>query len=114
MKAEKIAEIINGKIICGASYADHEVDQAFASDLMSDVLTIEQENVLLITGLTNLQAIRTAEMADIKVVLFVRNKQVNEDIITLADENGMVLIECPYTMYKTSGLLYQAGIKPLF
>lgn len=114
MKAGKIAEIINGKVICGECQADHEVEYAFASDLMSDVLTIDHENVLLITGLTNLQAIRTAEMADIRVLVFVRNKQVTEDIINLANENGMILIECPFTMYKTSGLLYQAGVKPLF
>jgi hypothetical protein len=50
---------------------------AFASDLMSDVLTLKNDNLVLITGLATLQTIRTAEMADINCIIFVRNKKVS-------------------------------------
>jgi hypothetical protein len=48
------------------------VQCAFASDLMSDVLTLDCNGVLLVTGLCNMQTIRTAEMADVSCILFVR------------------------------------------
>ncbi len=49
---------------------------AFGSDLMSDVLTLEDHDLLLITGLANPQTIRTAEMADIKMIIIARGKEI--------------------------------------
>jgi hypothetical protein len=66
------------------------------------------------TGLGNVQTIRTAEMSDINTIIFVRNKKVNEDMLQLAAENDMVLIECPYSMFRASGILYQAGLEPIY
>jgi hypothetical protein len=81
---------------------------------MSDVLTLKSDDLLLMTGLGNVQTIRTAEMSDINTIIFVRNKKVNEDMLLLAAENEMVLIECPYSMFRASGILYQAGLEPIY
>lgn len=102
--------------MCGHNRIDAgvEVEHAFASDLMSDVLTLKHCDFMLITGLSNIQSIRTAEMSDIRVILFVRNKSVDAEMITLAEENDMVLLRTPYSMFKTAGLLYGAGLKPVY
>ena len=92
---------------------DMEVEHCFASDLMSDVLTLKDTPVL-VTGLCNVQTIRTCDMANLDVVIFVRGKRPMEDMVELADENGMVLICTQYSMFKTCGILYQAGMKPLY
>ena len=114
MKLKGVAEILNGKIVCGKENLDKEVEFAFASDLMSDVLTIQKDNIILLTGLANIQALRTAEMSDIDCIVFVRNKRVSEDMIRLGHESGIVLIECPCSMFKASGMLYNKGLKPVF
>jgi predicted transcriptional regulator len=114
MTIKEISKIIEGKIVCCEDKAGSEMEYAFASDLMSDVLTIEQEKMLLITGLSNLQVIRTSEMSDISCVVFAREKKVNDEIISLAREMNIVLIESPYSVFRISGLLYKAGIKPVF
>jgi predicted transcriptional regulator len=114
MKIEQIAELLNGKVVCGEEFLDRCVKSVFASDLMSDVLTLRSDNLLLMTGLGNVQTIRTAEMSDINTIIFVRNKKVNEEMLKLAAENDMVLIECPYSMFKASGILYQAGLEPIY
>jgi hypothetical protein len=93
---------------------ESEVEYAFASDLMSDVLTVEMDNVMLITGLANLQAIRTAEMSDIGKIIFVRKKRATDEMIRLAAENDIILIECDYSLFKTSGILFQNGLKPVY
>jgi len=113
MKISEIAGFINAKIVCYCK-DDRDVTKAFASDLMSDVLTLETDNTLLITGLANVQAIRTAEMSDINCIVFARNKKVNEDMKQVARENDIVLLETPFSVFKTSGILYQKGIKPIF
>jgi len=114
MKLEEISRALNGQLVCGGDKAFREVTHAFASDLMSDVLTVNCDNLLLITGLANMQTIRTAEMSDINSILFVRNKSVTPEMRNLAEELGMTLITCPLTMFRASGELYKAGIKPLF
>ena len=102
------------KVVSGEDLLSTEVEFAFASDLMSDVLTIEKDNLLLITGLANLQTIRTSEMSDINKIIFVRKKKVSNEMIQLAIENDMILIECEYSMFKTSGILFKSGLKPVF
>ncbi len=114
MKVEQIAELLDGKVVCGQDLLDRNVNSVFASDLMSDVLTLKSDDLLLMTGLGNVQTIRTAEMSDISTIIFVRNKKVNPDMLELAAENDMILIECPYSMFKASGILYQAGLEPIY
>lgn len=89
-------------------------EYAFGSDLMSDVLTLEEQTPMLITGLANTQCIRTAEMADIEVVLIARGKEVTHEMIELAKENDIALISSPYSLYKICGILFQNGLKPLY
>lgn len=114
MKVGQIAELLDGKVVCGQELLDRNVNSVFASDLMSDVLTLKSDDLVLMTGLGNVQTIRTAEMSDISTIIFVRNKKVNQDMLELAAENDMILIECPYSMFRASGILYQAGLEPIY
>ena len=114
MKIKEIAAILNATITCGSERLDEEIEMGYSSDLMSDVLTLDVENLVLITGLVNLQAIRTAEMADIRAIIFVRNKKATKNMLELAHENGMCILESPYSLFKSSGLLFQAGLKPIY
>lgn len=114
MKISEILQLTEANVVCGPFSPQTEVEQAFSSDLMSDVLTLDSENILLITGLANPQSIRTAEMADIHFILLVRNKKATEEMIRLAEENHITLMETPYSLFKTSGILYQAGLMPVY
>jgi predicted transcriptional regulator len=114
MGIQEIADIINGRILTAASGPGRDIRHAFSSDLMSDVLTRDYEDTVLITGLANLQAIRTAEMSDIGLIIIARNKEVGDDMIQLAEASDIVLIKSAYSLFRISGLLYEAGIKPIF
>ena len=81
MKIRQIMALTGATVVCGNGREDHEVQCAFASDLMSDVLTLDCNGVLLVTGLCNMQTIRTAEMADVSCILFVRGKKATPDIL---------------------------------
>lgn len=114
MKIEKIIALLDARVLCGHHRLEEEISHAFSSDLMSDVLTLDEENILLITGLANVQIIRTAEVAEIHCLVIVRNKKVSEEIVALANELNMILIESPYSMFKASGILYSNGLNPLY
>jgi hypothetical protein len=110
---EDIIQAVDGSVICGAG-SPATVQYGFASDLMSDVLTITADSVLLITGLASIQTIRTAIVADIGSILFVRNKRVTSDMSDLAAENGLILISTTASMFKSSGILFARGLKPVY
>lgn len=115
MNIEEIVKLVEGEVVEGENFKDREVDHVFASDLMSDVLTIPTSNsLMLVTGLSNIQTIRTCEMADIKTILFVRGKAITEEMKELAQENDMVLIQTRYSLYRASGELYKLGILPIY
>jgi predicted transcriptional regulator len=114
MKISEIVQITEAKLITGEASLEGEVVRAFASDLMSDVLTLDTDNLLLITGLINLQTIRTAEMAEIRNILIVRNKKPSEEMIALAKKENILLMVSDKSMFHASGLLFKAGLKPVF
>lgn len=109
MKVAEIVKAIDGEILIPPA-VDVEIKHAFAADLMSDILVFAQPQTLMITGLVNPQTIRTAEMSDMPVILFVRAKRPSEAMLALAQEIGIGVLLSPYTMYETCGLLYRAGL----
>lgn len=114
MDIKTIMELTGAKCVSGDPDNPMKIRYGFACDLMSDVLTLDAEELLLITGLCNPQTIRTAEMSDLKCILFVRNKKVTDEMMELAEDNGIVLLESPYSMFRAVGELAKAGIEPIF
>ena len=111
MKLKEIKEMLKADVLCGEEFLDTEVSYAFGSDLMSDVLAYVKGKTLLLTGLTNPQVIRTAEMADVVAILFVRGKIPEQDVVDLAIENSMAILTTEYTLFTTSGILYSYGLR---
>jgi len=111
MKIADAAQLLNAKVLTGESYIDADVTSAFACDLMSDVLAFANGYKMLLSGLCNAQVIRTAEMLDMSCIIFVRGKLPDDQMILMAEQNNMVLLQTDYTMFTSSGILYEAGIK---
>jgi len=114
VKVADVVDKLNARIVCGKCDLDRRVQYGFASDLMSDVLTIDTENLLLITGMNNLQTIRTSEMLDISYILFVRDKKATDEMKELACEHGIALLECGFSMFRACSELAELGLKPVY
>ena len=112
MSLKEIIEIIGGSVLTKRANLNREITSCGASDLMSDVLSFMKPGSLLLTGLINVQSVRTAEMADLAGIIFVRGKKPTRDIIDLADELGIPLLASPLGMYEISGRLYQKDLSP--
>ena len=114
VRIEKIIELTSAKVVAGNHDKLPEITTAFSSDLMSDVLTLEHHDIILITGLANIQLLRTVEIADVPVVLLCRNKTATPEMIDLANEIGIVFLETPFSIFRAGGILYENGLKPLY
>lgn len=108
-----VAGYIDAEILYGESLmTDITVDYAYGADLMSDVLAFARPGSLLLTGLTNIQIVRTAQMLDIPAVVFVRGKKPQKEAIELASRLNMPVLLCCKSMFETCGILYREGISP--
>lgn len=116
MKVQELCKILDAEIATDKSRVTENsyCEFAFATDLMSDVLCLTCDNVALITGLCNIQTIRTAYMADLNLIILARGKKADSDMINLANENNIIICQTEYSVYKSSGLLFAHGLKPVF
>ncbi len=67
------------------------INEVAVSELMSDVLTMEHDNLLLVTGLCTDQAIRTADIMGAVAVVVTQNKRVTGSMLAIAKDSGMGL-----------------------
>lgn len=111
MKISKIKDLLGAELLCGGELLDQEVYSACCSDMMSDVLAYVKDQGVLLTGLVNPQVVRTASMMDMACIVFVRNKAPTEEMIGLAEECGVVLMQTALRAYEACGLLYISGLR---
>lgn len=110
MKIAKIVECLDAEVLTGNHNLNEEIEYAYSCDLMSDVLAYVIHNVILLTGLIHPQVIRTAEMLDIKFIVFVRGKVPSEEVLRMAKTRDITIICTKYSMFTASGILHQNGL----
>ena len=110
MLLNDVKNILEAKVLCGEDKMNTEVKSACGCDLMSDVLAFVKDQALLLTGLMNSQVVRTAEMMDMKAVVFVRGKTPSEEILELANEAGIAVLCTELPLYMSCGKLYSKGL----
>jgi predicted transcriptional regulator len=113
MNVEELIKIIDGKLINPDADLASEIKGGCGADLMSDVLASIQPEAVLLTGLTNPQVIRTAQMADVAAIVLVRGKLPPQETIALANQERIPLITSPFGMFELCGRLYRAGLVSL-
>ncbi len=111
MTIDDIREVLGAKYIVGEEWAGREVHTACGSDMMSDVLAFMKDQSVLLTGLCNLQVIRTCEMMDIICIVFVRGKLPDEAMIAMAQEKGIAILSTGHRMFSACGMLYEKGLR---
>lgn len=104
---EEVRSLLGAEVLCGKDLS-LRVEQIGAADLLSDVLALSKPGTLLLTGLLSTQVIRTAIVADLSGVVFVRGKQPGAEILSLAAEAKIPVLSTPLRMFDAAGRLYLA------
>ncbi len=111
MILKEIAELLEAEVFCKVEDLEKEITCAFGSDLISDILMCTKEPTILLTGLTNPQVVRLADMIDLQGIIFVRGKKPPVELVEMAAERGLPMISTAFTLYKSSGILYNSGLR---
>lgn len=110
MKISEMQQLLEARVLCCEENVNRHVYSACGCDLMSDVLAFVKDQAVLLTGLVNPQVIRTAVMMDMVCIVFVRSKMPSQDMIDLAKDSGIVIMNTDKRLYEACGLLYTNGL----
>ncbi len=112
MRLRDIARLLGAEVLGGHLRLDMEIGQALGSDIMSRVLSSPcGDNAVLLTGLTNLQVVRTAEIVDVKAIIFVKGRCPRKEAIRLAQELDLPVLLTNLSLAETCALLREAGLQ---
>ena len=110
MKISTMKELLGAEVLCCEEKLGGHVYSACGCDLMSDVLAYVKDQAVLLTGLVNSQVIHTAVMMDMNCIVFVRSKLPTEEMLELARESGIVIMNTDKRLYDACGILYSNGL----
>lgn len=112
LNIQELIKIVKGSaIVLPESIKNFNIEYAGASDLMSDFLAFSKENMFLITGLTSPQTITTAAVIGAKGIIFVRGKEIPENLKEIAEDLEVCIIKSSLSMYMACAILFKNGIK---
>ncbi len=115
MLLSEIVQALDGEMVGGGGGSlQVDVPACFAADLMSEVLAFSTPGALLVTGLTNVQSVHTADLADLKGILFVNDKRPGPEALRLAEQREIPLLTTRLSMFAACGVLYARGLRPAF
>ena len=92
--------------------SDTEVEGAFISDMVSDVMAGAKAGNVWVTVQTHKNVIAAANLVDIPAVIVVRGKKVPEDTVQMADKVGVTLFATDLGTFQIAIKLFEAGVKP--
>ncbi|AFG38433.1 DRTGG domain-containing protein [Spirochaeta africana] len=109
LSLDAIREPLELQIFCGD---DEQLGQSFVQvlvcDLMSDVLTVEHEDFLLVTSLTSDQVARTADIVGAVGIVLVNGKTPQPALVTLAED-----LDIPVLGSRMSGFDFSVALGKL-
>jgi hypothetical protein len=99
----EVASRVDGKFL----HQGHRkfVRWVVASSLMSDILTTDEEDILLLSNLNTAQVVRTADMIGANAIMIACGKPVPQDTLDLARKLDITLIGANYPVFETCFLL---------
>jgi len=113
MRLSSIAKVLEADWLSdGVGPLDLEIATCFAADLMSEVLAFCAPGALLVTGLANIQAVHTANLAELAGIIFINEKRPPQAVLDAAREQDVPLLTTALTMFDACGRLYEHGIQP--
>ena len=111
MKLAEIKDVLECEVLTGEDNLSMEVETVVASDGMSEILAFARPGALMITGLTNVQSVRTADIANVRAMVYIRGKRPDDRTIKLAGECGIPVLATTLGMFDVCGILRERGLK---
>lgn len=113
MKIYEVRDILKATVWTGENQLERSVVGAGGADIMEAFLSAATKDAVILTGLTDDAMIRTAKVADVGAVVFVRGQKPKVSAIEMAWSFELVTMTTDYSLFVASGKLYMNGLRGL-
>ena len=108
MTIADMVSILHARVLRGENGLNRSVHKICCSDLMSDVLLYDADDILLLTSLASDQAIRTAHIVGAMGVVIHNAKPLSQTMIEVANNLGIPLVSSPLAKYEACVRIHDA------
>jgi serine kinase of HPr protein (carbohydrate metabolism regulator) len=107
MRVKEMIERLSLEVVAGGDNLDKDITWAYASDLLSDVMGNSKEGNVWITMQTHLNVVAVASLKDLAAIIMVTGNRPAADVLTRAEEEGVVILCTADSSFDTAGRLYR-------
>jgi len=111
MTLHEVQDLLQCEVLTQGDDLQVDVAQVVVSDGMSEILAFAKSKELMVTGLTNIQSIRTADIAGVSAVVYCRGKLPERKVVEFAKEKHIPVLVTKMGMFDICGVLYNKGLK---
>ncbi len=105
-KLQPLINALEAKVLSAPNgWEEQEVRSIFVSDLISDILMADGEQILLITSLLSDQVLRTADVIGAAAVVLVNRQHIPAALSKAAAKQGISLFQTPRPKFEACVLL---------
>ena len=104
----EVSEVLKAEVLVKGEGCQKTVRHVVASDLMSDVLLVDEDDMLLLTSLASDQVLRTAQIVGAAGVIVVNGKPLPSSMVNVANDLRMTLATCRLSKYEACVAVYEA------
>jgi predicted transcriptional regulator len=113
MKVYEVQEVLEAEVLTGQDRLDRTVVGAGGADIMAAFLAAATKDAVILTGSTADEVIRTAKVAEVAAVVFVRGNKPDNSAIELARSYDLPTMVTKHSLFVASGKLYMYGLRGL-
>lgn len=112
MKLADIVEKLGLEVVCGQEKLTADVEYAYVSDMLSDVMANAQEGAIWLTIQVHQNIVAVAAMREFPAIVCTKNRRPEADTIEKAIDENIALLVADKTTFEAAGLLWEMGIRP--
>ncbi len=107
----EVADVLKAEVLVKGEGFHKTVKHVAASDLMSDVLLVDEDEMLLLTSLASDQVLRTAQIVGAVGVVVVNGKPLPSSMVNVANDLRMTLATSRLSKYEAC-IAVHAALNP--
>ena len=111
MTIREAAAALSAKILF-EEFPDAELNGAYTSDLLSDVIANAKDGGALITIQAHKNTVAVASLVNVSVIIICNSRPVPEDMLAAAKDEGIAVLLSKESQFTVSGKLYALLAKP--
>jgi predicted transcriptional regulator len=106
----RIAQEVGLEVRVGTNGLETEVQGAYVSDIISDVLANTRQNILWITHQRHPNTVAAAVLREVAAVVLANGREPEEETLRKAREEEVTLLVSSLPAYELAGRLFSLGL----